>query len=285
MVVVSIERSPQAQASLTFKSISCSRTKTIRPVEKLPLFVCGSTGTPHRFARRIVYSANILPASPAGPAYVAGAALRAGHTVEVFETLFSADPAADLEAQVRRFAPDVVAISIRLVNGYVVDGQSQGMEFNRRPFDTRPMVRSLVERVRVVSDARIILGGPGFNYFAEAWLTYLDLDYGLRGEGEVSFPRYLERVQQGLPVDDIPGCVVRTDGGFRAVERDRVGDLDGTALPAYELFDLAKYAERGISPAISSTRAPTSELASATARRTSPTETPKAARRSGSMIT
>ena len=58
----------------------------------------------------LIISANTLPASPSGPAYIAGAAQAAGHTVEVFETLFSDDPAADLETHLRRFDPDVVAI-------------------------------------------------------------------------------------------------------------------------------------------------------------------------------
>ena len=32
----------------------------------------------------LIISANTLPAAPSGPAYVAGAALSAGHTVEIF---------------------------------------------------------------------------------------------------------------------------------------------------------------------------------------------------------
>ena len=43
----------------------------------------------------LIVSANTLPASPTGPAYVAGAAVRAGHTVEIFECLFAGDVATD----------------------------------------------------------------------------------------------------------------------------------------------------------------------------------------------
>ena len=39
----------------------------------------------------LIISANTLLTSPSGPAYVAGAALKAGHTVEVFESLFAED--------------------------------------------------------------------------------------------------------------------------------------------------------------------------------------------------
>ena len=55
----------------------------------------------------LIISANTLPASPSGPAYVAGAALNAGHTVEVFECLFAEDLVGELEEQITRFDPDL----------------------------------------------------------------------------------------------------------------------------------------------------------------------------------
>jgi hypothetical protein len=53
----------------------------------------------------LLISTNTLPASPAGPAYIAGAALRAGHTVEVFECLFAQDLIGELQAHLARFVP------------------------------------------------------------------------------------------------------------------------------------------------------------------------------------
>jgi radical SAM superfamily enzyme YgiQ (UPF0313 family) len=48
----------------------------------------------------------------------------------------------------------------------------------------------------------------------------------------------------------VPGCVSMRDGNFHAVPPLLVEDLDGAALPAYDVFDLKKYAERNITPAI-----------------------------------
>ena len=95
-----------------------------------------------------------------------------------------------------------------------------------------------------------MLGGPGFNYYARDWLDYLDVDYGIRGEGEVSFPLYLKRLAEGGDIYSAPGCVSMRDGNFHAVPSGLVDDLDRAALPAYDLFDLEKYAERNITPAI-----------------------------------
>jgi hypothetical protein len=195
----------------------------------------------------LIVSANTLPASPSGPAYVAGAALKAGHTVEVFECLFAHDLPAELEAHLARFRPNVVGISIRLVHGFVVD---ESAEFNTRHLDLRLRVKEVVDCVKRVSSARIILGGPGFNYYGRAWLDYLDLDYGIRGEADRSFPLYLERLEAGGDIATVPGCICRRDGQLIEVARDRVEDLDATAYPAYELFDLDRYYAHGISPAI-----------------------------------
>jgi radical SAM superfamily enzyme YgiQ (UPF0313 family) len=195
----------------------------------------------------LIISSNFLPASPSGPAYVAGAALAAGHTVEVFECLFAEDPVSELEDRIARFDPDVVGISIRLVTGDILD---ESGEFGTKRFDVRPRVRDIVNCIKRTSDAHIVLGGPGFNYYGRDWLEYLDLDYGIRGEAEFSFPLYLERLEEGGDIYSVPGCIYRKDGRIHQVPRELVDDLDATAFPAYELFDLTKYAERGISPAI-----------------------------------
>ena len=193
----------------------------------------------------LLISTNSLSASPAGPAYVAGAALKAGHSVEVFECLFAQDLKAELSAHISRFNPDVVGVSIRLVHGYVLD---ETAEFNTRHLDLRPRVKEVVDCVRGVTSAPIILGGPGFNYYARDWLEYLDLDYGIRGEADRSFPLYLALLEQGADLTSVPGCICRRAGQIGKAPREMVENLDETAFPAYELFDLERYYQQGISP-------------------------------------
>ncbi len=195
----------------------------------------------------LIISSNTLPASPSGPAYVAGAVRQAGHDVDVYESLFASDLPGELAARFDRFQPDVVGISIRLVHGDVLDPNAP---LGTRHLDLRPRVREIVEVIRRNSVARIVLGGPGFNYYAHDWLDYLNLDYGICGEGEVSFPLYLKRLAEGGDIYSVPGCVSLKDGNYHAVPSRPVEDLDSAALPAYDVFDLEKYAERNITPAI-----------------------------------
>ena len=196
----------------------------------------------------LMISSNTLPASPSGPAYIAGAVRQAGHGVDVYERLFSTDLTGELAAKLNSFQPEVVGVSIRLVFGDELDSNAP---LGTRHTDLRPRVKEIVEIVRQNSNARIVLGGPGFNYYACDWLAYLGVDYGIRGEGEESFPLFLKRLAEGGDIFSVPGCVFqKRDGSFHTIPPVLVEDLDGAALPAYDLFDQDKYAEHKITPAI-----------------------------------
>lgn len=191
----------------------------------------------------LLISANTLPASPIGLAYVAGAALQAGHQVETFECLFARNLSAELSAQIERFHPDVIGISIRLVHAYLLD---ETAPHYTRFLDLRPRVKQVVEIARQAANVPIVLGGPGFNYFGPDWLDYLNLDYGICGEADFSFPLFLELLEKKGDISKVPGLVFRKDGQIHQGPRDLIADLDKTAFPAYELFDLEQYRQQGI---------------------------------------
>jgi radical SAM superfamily enzyme YgiQ (UPF0313 family) len=195
----------------------------------------------------LIISANTFRFSPSGSAYVAGAARDAGHTVEIFDCLFANDTIQELEKCITKFNPDVIGISIRTVAGILLN---ENAEFNMGHFDNRILVRDVIDCIKRVSSVPIVLGGPGFNYFGSDWLEYLDLDYGIRGEAEFSFPKYLSALESGGDIHDIPGCIYRKDGLFNKVPREKIENLDDTALPAYRLFNLDSYVEHDIAAGI-----------------------------------
>ena len=195
----------------------------------------------------LIIPANTLPAAPTGAVYIAGAARQAGHEVRIYERLFAQDLANELSAQLRDFQPEVVGISIRLVFGDELDTDAL---LGTRHTDLRPRVKEIVDIIHQNSNARIVLGGPGFNYYAQDWLPYLGLDYGLRGEGEETFPLFLKLLAEGGDLTSVPGSVCRKNGGFAAVPPRLVQDLDRQALPAYDLLDWQPYAAKQITPAI-----------------------------------
>jgi len=195
----------------------------------------------------LIISSNSLPAAPTGPVYVAGAVRQAGHEVQIYERLFANDLKAELSTVLADFQPDVVGISIRLVFGDELDKEAP---LGTRHTDMKPGVKEIVDIIRQFSDARLVLGGPGFNYYARDWLEYLDLDCGIRGEGEEALPLFLKRLEDGGDIYSIPGCASMNNGNYHSVSPAPVEDLDGQALPAYDLLDWQSYAGREVTPAI-----------------------------------
>jgi radical SAM superfamily enzyme YgiQ (UPF0313 family) len=195
----------------------------------------------------LIISSNVLPAAPTGPVYVAGALRQAGHDVQIYERMFAVDLTAELTAKLGDFQPDVIGISIRLVFGDEINLEAS---LGTRHTDLRLKVKEIVDIIRQVSHAWIILGGPGFNYYARDWLEYLDLDYGIRGEGEEAFPLFLKSLAKGEDIYSVPGCVFRNGEDFLSVSPNPVLDLVKQALPAYDLLDWQSYANRNITPAI-----------------------------------
>jgi radical SAM superfamily enzyme YgiQ (UPF0313 family) len=195
----------------------------------------------------LIISSNTLPAAPTGPVYVAGAARQAGHEVRIYERLFATDLEGELTSLLADFQPDVIGISIRLVFGDELDKEAP---LGTRHTDLRPRVKQITDLVRQHSAARIVLGGPGFNYYSPDWLDYLDLDYGIRGEGEGAFPLFLDRLAQAGDIYSVPGCAIKRNGIYHAVSPCLVQDLDHQALPAYDLLDWTPYAAKKITPAI-----------------------------------
>jgi B12 binding domain len=195
----------------------------------------------------LVISSNTLPAAPTGPVFVAGAVLKAGHDVQIYERLFTNDLERELTTILQDFQPDVIGVSIRLVFGDELDTDAP---LGTRHTDLRPQVKQITDIVRRNSNARIVLGGPGFNYYARDWLEYLDLDYGIRGVGKETFPLFSNSLAEVGDIYSVPGCVVRKDKGYHSVPPFPVQDLDRQAIPVYDLLDWRPYAGRNITPAI-----------------------------------
>jgi radical SAM superfamily enzyme YgiQ (UPF0313 family) len=78
----------------------------------------------------------------------------------------------------------------------------------------------------------------------------LDLDYGIRGEGEEAFPLFLKRLAEGGDIFSVQGCVIKKNSSIYSISSFPVQDLDRQALPAYYLVDWRLYAMRKITPAI-----------------------------------
>jgi radical SAM superfamily enzyme YgiQ (UPF0313 family) len=165
-----------------------------------------------------------MPTLPVGLACVAAAADQAGHRVGFLDLLGIGDVAGAVKEAVRSSPPGTIGISVRNID-------DQTMEPCRFLLDG---VREVVRICREVSTAPIVLGGAGYSIFPDSVLEYLGADLGIQGEGEVSFPMLLERLEKKQSIAGIPGVHLpgRKSPSAPALTRD----LDELPFPDLTMF-------------------------------------------------
>lgn len=173
------------------------------------------------------------PVAPLGVSYVAGAARTAGHEVELLDLCFSPDIQGDIDGAVRRFAPELIGVSIRNVDNLTFPSSVSYL----------PEIETAVAALKRVSRAPIVAGGPGFSIFPEQLLSFLDLEFGIIGEGEETFCRLAQHLGNGTGVPDLPGVIRR--GGVAPNVTQKSSPLLRIDRPARDLLDNARYLKLG----------------------------------------
>ncbi len=90
--------------------------------------------------------------------------------------------------------------------------------------------------------AVIVWGGPHTTAFPQESMTHPEVDYLVQGEAEEIFPRMVDALERGEPLDDMEGLVFRRDG--RLVFTGKPGyiqDIDALPFPALDLLDWRRY--------------------------------------------
>lgn len=166
------------------------------------------------------------PPYPLGCAYLVTALTESGHRVTGLDLLFEKDPHQAIEDTVRESDPDVVGLSMRNLDLLTFPEHRSEV----------PGYRGYVDLIRTLTDAPVVMGGPGFSLVADTCLAAVGADVGVAGEGEVAFPALLNRIRLhgGLP-EEIRGTVIRTRPGV---------DLDAIR-PDFQVFDIRRYYRDG----------------------------------------
>ncbi len=157
---------------------------------------------------------NILPL-PLGLACVAAACRASGHEAVLLDLMFEADPESAIRHAIEAVRPEVIGISVRNI-----DDQNMAS-----PRFLLPAVRQFVAVCRSVSNAPVVVGGPGYSIFPESALRYLGADIGVRGEGESVFPALLDRLRVGSDAHGLPGVYLPGRPADDWSFANRLGDL------------------------------------------------------------
>ena len=170
-------------------------------------------------------------AIPIGPACVAAVLREQGHQVEVLDLCFEPQVKEALISHLDRYAPEVVGISLRQV-------ENNELFFNRSYLDD---TKNIVETVKEHSQAEIIIGGAGFTLFPEELMRYLQLPYGIAGDGERTSPLLLRYIKGEGDLASIPGICYWDKNRVIVNPPAKSKDFGGLPFPAYDLLDLQRY--------------------------------------------
>ena len=168
-------------------------------------------------------SVNPVPVMPIGLCAVAEASERAGHQVRVLDLMFEKDPLASVGSAVVNFRPDAVGLSIRNIDNNDM----------RDPVFYLEDLPLLVNTIRSLTGAPVVLGGAGLGVMPEAILRYAGVSCGVVGDGEQVFPRLLERISAGEQFDDLPGIALLDQGEFSLTACGEAGEGMDCIAPDY----------------------------------------------------
>lgn len=136
------------------------------------------------------------PVYPLGVDYVAGA-IRQDHQVDVLD-MNAIDTVASFKNRILRIDPEIIGISIRNVDNTDV--------LNPKGFIEK--YREIIDMIREVTKAPVVLGGSGFTLFPEKMITALAADFGIIGEGE-RFAAFLKAFEKKADLSSLPGVITR----------------------------------------------------------------------------
>lgn len=161
----------------------------------------------------------VLP--PIGLSYIAGSLEGAGHSVKILDAIALNLNLEDIEVYLDKFRPDIVAVTCMT--------------------PTLPGALPVVKIAKNLGSITVI-GGAHLSVYPEETLSYSYIDYGVNGEGEYVFLELIERIEKGLPLEDVQGLIYKNSENKIIVNDARIVDnIDNLSLPAYHLLPMEKY--------------------------------------------
>jgi len=169
------------------------------------------------------------PVFPIGLAYIAAALKRNRISYRVLDLCFVSDYEAAIEFAVSTFTPDIIALSLRNVDNVSYPKYVSYLAFYRQ----------VVQTMRKYSRGLIDIGGCGFALLPETILNYLNADYGILGEGEFSFIKFINELKQNKDsITKLKSQVINYRPGI-------IENLDTIPCPDRAEFDNAAYLKQG----------------------------------------
>ncbi len=163
---------------------------------------------------------------PLGLLYVAGyAKTHTQHEILVLDCQVEEISQDEVEDRIREIHPDVVGI--QTLTFTVIDAR---------------MVAKAAKRANPL--CKVVMGGPHVHIFARETLAMPEVDFAVKGEGELAFTQLLSALEGGIAFDQVFGLAYRDPSTGQIKDNPPappIEDLDQLPHPARELTPIHKY--------------------------------------------
>ena len=172
------------------------------------------------------------PVFPLGLAYLVKVLREEGYPIEVMDLCFSIDPSTDLKNCLYRFQPDLIGLSLRNLDNLTFPTS----------FSYLKEVEEVIQVCRQSSSSKVVIGGSGYSLAPKELLQYLDVDFGIVGEGEEVFLQLVMSLAKGDPISPSPYLLIKEKPLPRWIGGARVRSM---RAPDRALFKTRLYLEEG----------------------------------------
>lgn len=179
-------------------------------------------------------------AIPTGVAYLQTALVHANHEAQILDLCFEDDDhlSVRVREKLQAFPADLIGISIRNVDN----------ETYLRYRGNLGDVKIVVETCRTRSNAPIVLGGSAFSLMPEEIMRILGVEYGVIGEGEEAIVRIADALQEGFPIENVPGLVVLRGDYYATAQPARVQQIEQITAPKFFFPDPRYFSTQVVGP-------------------------------------
>jgi anaerobic magnesium-protoporphyrin IX monomethyl ester cyclase len=172
-----------------------------------------------RLAKSLNDRQGVLP--PLGLAYIASSLEKAGHEVDLIDSVALTLSVEEVSARLQKFDPTVVGITAMT-----------------------PTIHGALEAASIAkSQNRLtVIGGVHMSIYPRETLSFDSVDFGIVGEGEETIVEFIEALETGQSYENIEGlCYKKSDGSVSVGAARIVQDITSLPFPSYHLMPMDRY--------------------------------------------
>jgi radical SAM superfamily enzyme YgiQ (UPF0313 family) len=173
-----------------------------------------------------------FPVFPLGLAYIASALKEKGHQIEVVDLCFSQEVSVDLNHTLHRFQPNLIGISLRNLDNLTYPTSVSYLK----------EVEEVVGICRQSTSSPLVIGGSGYSLAPQELLQFLNVDFGIVGEGEEIFLQLVKSLERGDEIPSSPHLLIKEKPFPPLIEGAKVFPIQS---PDRSFFETHRYLEEG----------------------------------------